>query len=257
MPRRADPAAKTDPIATSVWARPVRSSGGQPTLSRDQIVRATVELLDAEGLAGLSMRRLGSRLSAAATSLYWYVATKDDLLELAVDAIMGEVEVPDPAEHGWREAAATVARDLHAMVLRHPWSAGLLGTRPNIGPNAMRLSDRGVTILQAAGFAGIDVGYASSLLMAHAFGSASLQVASAQAGMTAVEAMESFDRYRKNIAAQYPTYDAWWQANKQLAIDADRVQVNSFEFGLQRLLDGLETWLKRAKGPTDRPTSGR
>jgi AcrR family transcriptional regulator len=244
---------ETDPIASSVWVRPVRSRGAsQPTLSREQIVRATVELLDAEGLGGLSMRRLGNRLGAGATSVYWYVANKDDLLELAVDEVMGEIEVPDPAEHGWRAAAATLGRGMHSMVLRHPWIASLLGTRPTIGPHALRLSDRLIKILVAAGFTGADVLHASTLVMSHAFGSASRQVAwqqtTAASGVTTSEVLESFDEYQRGIAGNYPNYDAWWQANKELTADADKLQNDSFEFGLQRLLDGLETWLDRTPG---------
>src|SRR5690242_3117266 len=98
-----------DSLANSVWTRPPRSRGGQPTLSREQIVHAAVELLDEKGLDGLSMRRLGSRLAAGATSLYWYVATKDDLLELALDEVMGEIEIPDTDAADWRTAASAVA----------------------------------------------------------------------------------------------------------------------------------------------------
>jgi AcrR family transcriptional regulator len=244
---------ETDPIARSVWVRPIRSGGGgQPTRSREQIVRATVELLDAEGLGGLSMRRLGNRLGSGATSIYWYVANKDDLLELAVDEVMGEIEVPDPAEHGWREAAATVGREMRSMILRHGWIAGLLGTRPTIGPNALRLSDRTIKILLTAGFTGAEVVYASTLVISHAFGTASSQVAwqrtTTQSGVSTGEVVESFDQYQRDIAVDYPSYDAWWRANKALTADAEKLQGDSFEFGLQRLLDGLETWLGRTAG---------
>ena len=75
----------------SVWLRPTRERTGQPSLSREQIVRAAIELLDAEGAAGLSMRRLGTKLGSGATSLYWHVANKDELLELAVDEVLGEI----------------------------------------------------------------------------------------------------------------------------------------------------------------------
>jgi AcrR family transcriptional regulator len=240
----------TDPIASSVWVRPVRSrGGGQPSLSREQIVRATVELLDAEGLGGLTMRRLGNRLGSGATSVYWYVANKDDLLELAVDEIMGEIAVPDPAEQGWRAEVARVGRGMRSMVLRHPWIAGLLGTRPTIGPNALRLSDRTIKILVAAGFTGVEVVHASTLVMSHAYGSASSEVAwqrtTAQSGVSTSEVLESFDRHQQYFAGDYPNYEAWWRTNKELAADIDHLQADSFEFGLQRLLDGLESWLDK------------
>jgi len=74
---------------TSVWAREAarrREVRGNPSgLSREQIVREAVALLDAEGADALSMRRLAARLGSGATSLYWYVANKDELLELAAE----------------------------------------------------------------------------------------------------------------------------------------------------------------------------
>src|SRR5215813_9588524 len=104
-----------DPIASSIWVRPPKRRSGAPTLSRDQIVRASVELLDAEGLAGFSMRRPGAKLGAGATSLYWHVTNKNGLLELAVDAVMGEIEIPDPDEVGWRTALRGYAEGLRSM----------------------------------------------------------------------------------------------------------------------------------------------
>src|SRR3569623_2659091 len=103
----------------TVLLRPQRARTGQPGLSRVQIVRASLELLDADGIAGLSMRRLGTRLGSGATSLYWYVNTKDELLDLCIDECLGEVHVP--AGEDWRESLRTAARALRDMVLRHPW----------------------------------------------------------------------------------------------------------------------------------------
>src|ERR687893_1971585 len=97
---------KPDPFTSSVWTRPRRARGGQPALSREQIVRAAIEILDAEGAAGLSMRRLGTRLGSGATSLYWHVAHKDELLELAVDEVLGEVYVPEAGDTPWRVGAS-------------------------------------------------------------------------------------------------------------------------------------------------------
>lgn len=246
--------AERDPVATSVWVRPTRARGGaagQPTLSREHIVRAAVELLDDEGYEGLSMRRLGARLGSGTTSVYWYVANKDDLLELAVDQIMGEIEVPDPRQDGWRAAAAAVGWGMRSMVLRHPWCTALLGTRPNIGPNAMRLTDRTIAALEAAGFTGIELSHAATLLVAHTYGSSSNEVAwqraTAHAGVQPEEVMQSFDQYQKQIAADYPSYDKWWRENRDTASELDRLRVEGFAFGLERLLDGLEAWLEKQK----------
>jgi AcrR family transcriptional regulator len=240
----------TNPIATSVWVRPPRSRRGQPSsLSRDQIVSAAIELLDAEGLAGLSMRRLGTKLGAGATSVYWYVANKDELLELAIDEVMGEVEIPDAAVVGWRAAAGGVVQSARSAILRHTWMTGLFGTHPAIGPNAMRLGDRLIEMLTMAGFAGMELAHASSVLMYNAIASATadgaLRTATTRAGTSANELMEEIEPYMARVSADYPNYDKWWSENK--ITDLEALQEDSFKFGLERLLDGLETWLDRKK----------
>lgn len=241
---------ETDPIADSVWVRPSRVRRDQPSLDRDRIVRAAIELLDAEGLSGLSMRRLGTKLDAGATSLYWYVSKKDDLLELAVDAAMGEIEVPDPGTVGWRAAAREMARGMRSMILRHPWIAALFGVHPAIGPQSMRVGERSVAVLTAAGFSGMEVAHASSLLMSYAIGAATaetaLRTATTRAGKSAGELMEELAPYMESNASDYPEYVKWWSENRRL--DLERMQEEGFTFGLERLLDGLELWLERPAG---------
>src|SRR4051794_21832774 len=135
----------------SVWVRPRRAKRDQPTLTRDQIVDAALQLLDAEGLDGLSMRRLGTRLNSGATSVYWHVANKDELLELALDRVMGEVRVPGPDAGAWRAAVEGYARGLRAMIHRHPWTVPLFGAQPMIGPNATRVLDEVIAAFDGTG----------------------------------------------------------------------------------------------------------
>jgi AcrR family transcriptional regulator len=240
-------ARRTDPIGDSIWLRPPRGQGGQPALNRDQIVRATMELLDADGLPGLSMRRLGAKLGSGATSIYWYVANKDELLDLALDAAMGEVPVPDPAQVGWRAAAEAVARETRAMILRHPWIVGVFGVRPNIGPSSMRLGEDFIGVLEAAGFTGLAIAHASSALMAHAIGSAVTEAAwrttVARSGMTEAEMEKVIESHAEEFMAGHPHYEKWWHANQMR--DMRKLQEDSFTFGLERILDGLSAWLAR------------
>lgn len=245
----------TDPVPASVWMRPRRTRGAQPTLSREQIVTAAVELLDASGLDGLSMRRLGEKLGAGATSLYWHVANKDELLELVADEVMGEVDVPDVAEAGWRASAAAFTRGVRAMILRHPWILGILHMQPLVGPNAMRISDRLVVTLTEAGFTGPELAHASTVLMSHAIGSGTIESAQRafleRSGKSATEIMEEMQPYIDTLAAEYPNYHAWWLENGHdtRITDIERLREDSFAFGLERLLDGLERWLDRRGKP--------
>src|ERR1044072_8786066 len=105
----------------SIWTRERKAAPARETLSRGQIVKTAMTILDEEGVAGLSMRKLGTRLAAGATSLYWYVDTKDDLVDLLIDEVWGEIDVPEPELAGWRSGALLFGHSLRSAVLRHPW----------------------------------------------------------------------------------------------------------------------------------------
>jgi AcrR family transcriptional regulator len=236
-----------DFFADSVFLRPPRSRGGQPALSREQIVKAAIELLDAEGPAGLSMRRLGTHLDAGATSMYWHVANKDELLELAIDEVMGEAYVPEATDTSWRIGLSVWANGMHAMLLRHPWVTSLLGTRPTIGPNSMRMGERAVTLLTAAGFTGLEVSHVMSLVSAHALGSAATQasvvVSTRKAGISLSDLAAQMEPYLDKIAPAHPNYDKWRHENNAATLDPVKLWDEGFAFGLDRILDGLELWL--------------
>jgi AcrR family transcriptional regulator len=120
-------------------------------ISRDAIVAAAIQLLDREGLAGLSMRRLADELGTGAASLYWHVGSKDGLLDLVLDQVIGEGQVPDPDPPRWREQLKEVARAQRAASLRHPWVVRVSIGRIPMGPNALRYSERILAILRAGG----------------------------------------------------------------------------------------------------------
>ncbi|TGB10424.1 TetR/AcrR family transcriptional regulator [Streptomyces sp. MZ04] len=148
MAKAADRAKR--PARTSVWleGKAPRNGAGrrgdQPTgLDRDRITEATVRLLDEEGLAKFSMRRLAAELNVTAMSVYWYVDTKDDLLELALDAAAGEMNLPDAESvvpGRWRESLRELAQEYRALLVRHAWVSPLVGTFLNIGPNWIKFA---------------------------------------------------------------------------------------------------------------------
>lgn len=111
-------------------------------LDRERIRAAAVRLLDAEGPARFSMRRLAAGLGVTAMSLYWYVDTKHDLLELALDNALGELgeqqEPAGPPVEGWPGRLRSPARGYRRLLVDHPWVAPLTAAYPNIGPQARR-----------------------------------------------------------------------------------------------------------------------
>jgi AcrR family transcriptional regulator len=120
-------------------------------ISRETIVTAAIKLLDREGLAALSMRRLAEELGTGAASLYWHVGSKDGLLDLVFDELIGEAQVPEPDPGHWQEQLKDVARAQRAASLRHPYLVRISIGRIPMGPNALRYSERVLAILRAGG----------------------------------------------------------------------------------------------------------
>ncbi|MFG6196923.1 TetR/AcrR family transcriptional regulator [Nonomuraea sp. JJY05] len=121
-----------------VWERPEPPSRPTPSpLSRERIVRAAIDLADREGLDAVSLRKVAAALDAGPMRLYGYLSTKEELLDLMVDEVYGEIVPSEPAGDDWRSALRDLARRTRQAALRHEWFADLLGGRPHLGPNAL------------------------------------------------------------------------------------------------------------------------
>jgi AcrR family transcriptional regulator len=160
MPR--SPSPRPDPAATGqphragqqapgpglIWIRPEPEQPKRPT--RDDIVAAATGLADAEGLQAVSIRRVAATLRTRPMGLYSHIARKDDLLDLMLDHVLGELLL-DQLPGDWRQALRAIAQRTRATARRHPWIIGALGQRPTIGPNGMRHREQ-----SAAAVAGLD-----------------------------------------------------------------------------------------------------
>jgi len=124
-----------------VWSRP-EPAGRRPRLSREQIAAAALAIADAAGFEAVTMRRVAAALGAGTMTLYRYIETRDDLLALIDDAIVGEAVVPGELPADWREALALVARRSRQAYLGHPWAVQALlrraAPRTLAGPNGLR-----------------------------------------------------------------------------------------------------------------------
>ncbi|HYZ55144.1 MAG TPA: TetR/AcrR family transcriptional regulator C-terminal domain-containing protein [Streptosporangiaceae bacterium] len=224
------------------------------TLSRDQIVTAALDLLDTDGLEGLNMRALGKRLDSAATAVYWHVGNKEGLIAMAADRAWAEVELPDPAEVGWRTAAYRMATSQYAMLTRHPWLVQAFGSYQLYGPDKARHDDHSLAVYEAAGFAGAEADQATSTVFTFVLGNALGPAAAAsftrKLGRDGgdVEALMQANRAEiVEVAAQFPRLRARLELpSTEYAAAPD----GSFEFGLQAVLDGLEGRLA-ARGKPD------
>jgi AcrR family transcriptional regulator len=120
-------------------------------ISKEAIVAAAIRLMDAEGFEALSMRRIAEELGTGAASLYWHVGSKDGLLDLVFDELIGEVTVPDPDPPRWRDQVKDLARAQRAGTLRHPYVVRVSIGRIPMGLNALVFSERSLAILRAGG----------------------------------------------------------------------------------------------------------
>ena len=132
-------------------SRPAKPSRRRESLSHTVIVNAAIELLDRDGLDALSMRRVAEELGIGAASLYWHVGSKDGLLDLVLDQVVGETKIPEPEPDRWRDQLKDVARAQRATSLRHPWFVRVAVGRLPMGPNSLRHSEHVLAILRAAG----------------------------------------------------------------------------------------------------------
>ena len=140
-------------IAPPPWQRLPDRPGRRrrEPISREAIVTAAIRLLDREGLAALSMRRLAEELGTGAASLYWHVGSKDGLLDLVFDELIGEEQVPEADPSRWQEQLKDIARAQRRVSLRHPYLVRISIGRIPMGPNALRFSERVIAILRAGG----------------------------------------------------------------------------------------------------------
>ncbi|WP_200211078.1 TetR/AcrR family transcriptional regulator [Micromonospora coerulea] len=138
----------------SIWMRPENvdrsGPGRRPGYSRAQITRAAVEIADREGLDAATMRRIAQELGTGAMSLYRYVPKRDDLIDLMLDAVVGEIELPERPSGDWRTDLTLLAHQTRAVGLRHPWQA-TLARRPTLGPNSLRVYDFALSALDGFG----------------------------------------------------------------------------------------------------------
>lgn len=124
----------------SIWSIPERQGRGpRPAFSRAQITEAAIRIADAEGLEAASMRRIAADLGTGAMSLYRYVPSREDLVELMADHVLLEMGIPERPSGDWRADLTLVAENTRAVWLRHTWLAGLLRPRATLGPNRLRL----------------------------------------------------------------------------------------------------------------------
>ena len=145
MPAAGDPA-----VAGS--AESADHGGPRPRLTREKVLRAALEFVDANGLAALSMHKLGAELGVQGMSLYSHVENKDELLDGIVEAMSWEAQPPPAGDTGWQDALRHLAAEIRAVIRRHPAAAPLLASRPVMPTRRLEQLDAYAKLLMRAGF---------------------------------------------------------------------------------------------------------
>jgi AcrR family transcriptional regulator len=240
----ADPERSTE-LLWGARERPGRRS--KPGLSLERIVAAAVELADAEGLAALSMRRVAERLGFTTMSLYRHVPGKAELVDLMRDAVMGELP-PDGADAGWRAGLEAWARQGWSLRRRHPWLVHSGGVRHLPGPNTIAAYERALRAASATGLRPSQVVAVVGLVGGFVESAARQALESAQTEQRSGVSEEQWWGARDSLwerLGPYPTLGRIWESGGY-----DQPE-DPFEFGLQRVLDGIETLVRAGAAPPD------
>lgn len=221
-----------------LWGtKPPPSRGRKPGLTVDRIVASAIEVADAEGLDGLSMRRVADALGVGTMSLYRYVPSKAELQDLMLDAVI----VPSvPAGSGWRDGLERLARSSLEGYLRHPWLLRMSLTRGAMGPNQTAALDVVLRSVEGIGLSGGERMAVVQLVTGYAQGVARQLVDATRAQRRSGLSDEQFWTEFAPLLDEHLTADRF-PALAKLWRNVELEWVDPFEFGLARVLDGVET----------------
>lgn len=223
----------------NIWMRPERPARGpKPVYSRAQITEAAIRIADAEGLEAATMRRIAAEIGAGAMSLYRYVPSRDNLVELMADRLMGEIDVTGMPSGDWRADLTRYADGLRAMWLRHPWIATVQRSLPSFGPNQLLLIERLMGVLDA--FVSIDENLGlMAMLNSYIEGTVREEISSAReirrSGLSESEWMARSYPYIDRLvkSGEYPIF-------AKIVMEARQPHLSRHDqlrYGLQRVLD--------------------
>jgi AcrR family transcriptional regulator len=243
-----------DPARASVWleGKARAGRGGQPSgLDRERITGTAVRLLDAEGLAKFSMRRLAAELNVTAMSVYWYVDTKDDLLELALDQAFDEMRLPPAdSDEDWRDQLRTLAGEYRAILVRHPWVSPLAGTFLNIGPHALDFSLAVQRVIRRTGLPAHGQAGAISAVFQFVYGFGTIEGHFVQRCATAGMTQEEYFRHAMSAVSDTPEPHEVIRHSADLmeargGDTLEEMRERDFAYALETLVAGIEVMAQR------------
>jgi AcrR family transcriptional regulator len=232
---------------------PQRRRGPRPALSVDGIVAAATAIADRDGLEAVTMRRLAQSLGVGPMALYTYVPGKLELLALMLDAVYREMPRSAWSGGDWQERLAAVAAANRALFEAHPWAATISTGRPPLGPGLMAKYEHELRAFEDSGLDDVETDAALTFLLEFVRGAAlaahGARGAREESGMTDEEWWEANAPLLARVvnSDDYPTAARVGTAAGAAqggAYSAD----HAWEFGLERVLDGLQALVERRRG---------
>jgi AcrR family transcriptional regulator len=240
------------PRRAPIWTEPAPGSR-RPSVTREQIAGAALQIADADGLDAVSMRRVAAALGVGTMTLYHYVRTKDDLYQLMGDTIMRELHVPDDALDpvNWRSSIAAIARASREAFRRHPWMVKALDRGGEIGPNGFKHFEQTLAAMQGTGLPPAEKLQFTAIVDDLVFGHALRVVLEEEELANEAWRQQAFDYAERQLeGGDYPHIRALFdegspRADQWARITDELSRADRFELALEALLDGLERRLKR------------
>jgi AcrR family transcriptional regulator len=226
-------------------------------LSREEIVAAAIAVADAEGPEAISMRRIARELRAGAMSLYWHVASKEELIQLMLDSLEAEVGVPEPTGD-WRADLQELAHRHRAGLLRHPWIMQYAASRPPTGPNDARNLELMLGMVAELGVDPRTMVDVLMTVMTYVLGAVLREVqeigwertrAEQEAAMTAEELQAQRERFHSWLTSEDEYVNIRRMVEANVDPDAADTRDDRFDFGLDCVLDGIAARLPAAGSP--------
>jgi AcrR family transcriptional regulator len=234
-----------------LWGVHRRRRGPRPSLSGEQIVAAAIRIADRDGLGGLSMRTLADDLGITAMSVYGYVPSKAELLDVMADRAYGEITLHSDPTATWQARLAALAQQHWTLLLSHPWLLQIAASRPLLGPGMTALYDAELTAVDGLGLTDVDMDLIVSLLDDYVRGAARGAVEAAEAqDRTGMPDQQWWETYGPLLAevldpARYPVaVRVGTAAGAEYGAAHDPAR--SFRFGLQRIIEGISAFISAA-----------
>ncbi len=219
----------------------------RPRLSRERVLECAVAVADEGGLSALTMRSLARELGVKPMALYYYFATKGEILDGIVDLVFDAIELP-AVGGDWRQEVRRRATSARRELRRHPWAIALLESRSTPGPATLRHHETMIATLRAAGFSVPMTAHAYALIDSYVYGFAVQEAALPFPGPATAGAIDPIVQHLS--ADQYPHLV---ELAEEHVLRPDYDFGIEFEFGLDVILDALARLIP---GGEDRPVPG-